>query len=186
MAEKKSRWYENIWLVTIGGGIAATAIGTLVYDKVKDKPILSTFWGWIVMAGHGIVSSLNYQLKVWWIPAAIVCIILLLLVIAYFQRDTPEDNHQPIKPPFADYVEDRFSKWTWRWDWQLKNDGWDVINLTPYCEKCDTPIQEYGDFFSSDPMCPRCKVRTYPKYSEGTKETKVLILDNVRKKYPQR
>ena len=176
---KKSSWHNNIWLVTGVCAIGGTTVGTLIYDRVKDKPILTTILNWLGTIWGWVKSFLNFELKVWWLIVAILAIALVIIIaIAYSDKPVGKSG----LPAFTSYKKDRFLRWTWRWDWALGKNGWDIINLTPFCNVCDTQLVNRSNYLEQIIVCPRCN-KTIQDYAEGSIEIETLIRDNVRKEH---
>lgn len=72
---------KSAWGIGIGTTLLGFAL-TVLYDLVKDKPVLSTIWNIIKAIWGLIITALNLELRLWWILLGIVVLILILLVIA--------------------------------------------------------------------------------------------------------
>ena len=183
MASKKERWLNNNWVVTILGCSLATVLGTLAYDKVKDKPILTTIIIWLNWVWKIILSIFTFKVAIWAIVLVTISLYCLRRTHLNFSKKTPPDH--------AKYTQDRFYNWIWKWDW--KYDGvqqtWYVANLQPYCQTCNTQLVNKTNFVDVQYECPRCKsfYSLRGLYNAGPPEdiqnVEALIIDNVRKRH---
>ena len=105
---KKKSWLTSSWTI----GIGTTFFGfllSILYDSLKNKPILSTIGQILQFIWNCIISVLSFKLKVWWVLVGIVGIIISLYFISKIQD---------IKPDFYNYTEGVFKHWRWTWKWK--------------------------------------------------------------------
>lgn len=182
MTEKKTKWYNSTWIVTIFGGIITTTVGTLVYDWAKQKPILSTlaqlsktFWTYVV-------TFITFKLPLW----TVVVVAFLAWVV---RKISSKKKKTESKPAFWNYREDKFKNWIWRWDYgiNIMERQYEIRNLQPYCPYDDTQLVNKSTYLQAAFECPRCNT-TFSERSvyqsippEDATSIKALIWDNIRK-----
>ena len=180
MSKSKSNWKKSPWTVAIAT-VIMTPIVSFIFDIVKDKPIFSTIWGWIVWLWNLIISFLNLNIKVWWLIIGIGVIIFILWIISNI-------NNEPKKslPDFLEYKRGTLKKWTWGWEWEFDHykKKWHVSDMHACCPQCNTRLME--GFTHNPDKCPRCDFYA-SYYFENKKEIEYLILDNIDKgNYPKK
>ena len=170
----KKSFIRSPWTISIGTATFSMLL-TILYDSIKQKPILSTLslvfkWIW-----NAIITILNYNIKVWWILLGIFIFILILYLIDKFK---PEKT---FKPDFYDYREDRFRvwKWTWIWKWSQSHKAWIINELKAHCPTCDTPLIDYSSIHGYYFDCPRCSFIARDGQCDNPDKIERVILDNV-------
>ncbi len=174
------KFFNSPWTMALVPVVFGTIL-TAIYDAIKDKPILSTLWGWIKAVWNWIVDFLNLELKVWWIFLGVIAIIVVLCIIAKL----PSKKETNL-PDFVSYKEDTFGGWKWSWEWQLNHydNKWHVNNLQAHCPKCNTPM--FHDTSDTEFQCPRCTFKTdYSSKHKRRSEVEAVIIDNLDRKYKQ-
>lgn len=166
MAKKISSEYK-IAIFSALIGISFTAI----YDFIKEKPILSTFWKFLKWIW---VNIFEFQVSIWQILIALFIIILILFLIPDKKNPTPD---------FLDYTTDTFEDiiWRWKWQWISYRKEWNVKDLIPLCIKCGTATTLEETISSHDyANCPRCNQRM----TRIKKKNKIeaIIIDNLDRK----
>ena len=177
MREKIKRFSKSPWTLALMPVLFGTML-TAIYDAIKDKPILSTLWGWIKTIWGWIVAFLNFELKVWWVLIGISVIIAVLIIISKLSNE--KEN---TLPSFTSYKEDIFGEWKWSWDWHLNSydKKWHVDNLRAHCPKCDTPM--FHDNSDIRFQCPRCGFETnWGSNHKNRFEVEAIIIDNLERK----
>lgn len=173
----KKKVIKSPW--TIGLSVAFFSfLLTVLYDNLKEKPILSTVVNIIKSIKDFVWSILNNDLKLWWILIAFVLIILIKVLIKnIFNSNSVEDA----KPDFLNYKEGKLKKWKWSWDWKWNDleSTWHVLNLSAHCPKCDTPMTDLSTFYGLGFNCPRCRYRAQDMLCEDPEDIERLIIDNL-------
>ena len=103
----KSTWRKSPWVISISTAVFGFLL-TLLYDLFRERPILSTIYEFFVLIINGIISFLNFQLRVWWVLLGIALIVAILYIIFKvwdaFQKDTSSGA-------FLKYTSDTLSGW---------------------------------------------------------------------------
>lgn len=175
------KFWKSPWAIALVPVFLGTIL-TAIYDAIKDKPILSTLWGWIKAIWGWIVAFLNFELKIWWILLGIAGIIAVLFFIAKLSSEK-ETN----LPSFTSYKEDSFGGWKWSWDWRLNSYDrkWHIDNLRAHCPKCNTPM--FHDISDANFQCPRCDFHTDYSIKHKTRsEVEAIIIDNLDRQNKQK
>lgn len=168
------KFWKSPWTISLVTAIFSISL-TAIYDIIKDKPILSTLWGWIKSLWGWFITFINLNLKIWWILIGILVIILLLFVIS--KLTSKKENNLP---DFTSYKEDCFGGWKWSWDWHFNSyeRKWHISNLKAHCPQCDTPM--FHDSSDSTFQCPRCSFQTdYQSKHKRRFEVEAIIIDNL-------
>ena len=178
MKKKTKDFLMNPWTIAIGSGLLLLIV-TIVIDVVSALTILSTIKKNFAVILNGILSFLNFRLKVWWILLGVVFIVFVLHLISeycdYKQKATSE-------PKFVEYTKDYILGFYWKWTWDRRYDGkYDIVNLHPVCSKCDTPLTN-SDISYGKLKCLRCN-EEYWQHLPSEQNIKLMITDNVRRKY---
>ena len=154
--------------IAIFGGVIAI-ISSGVYDYIKEKPILSSIKSFFIWIWENIFE---FELKIWQ-----VLIILLVFSIIYALMKAKR-TEPTVK--FTDYKRDTIhgTKWTWSWQHNFLESKWEVRNITPLCDNCNTRMKfesSYG--VGQTAKCPRCNNRQTGLKDRETIEA--LIIDNI-------
>lgn len=172
------KFLKSPWTISIGTTLFGFIL-TVVYDIFKQKNIFSTLLSVLNWIWKGIISILNFEVKIWWMLVLLVLVIGIMYL--YGSLIKKEDD---TKPAFLGYTHDRLREWKWSWSWEQNyyTKKWSVENLIPHCPKCDTHM--INVFYGSHYKCPRCDFdSTLRGKSESEHEVEALIYDNVRRKY---
>lgn len=166
MAETKEKWIKSTWAIAI----FSVVIGPLIYDFLKEKPIMSTF-----------LSFLTFDLKVWWVLLALATLFIWLKL--YVSR-----TNRRIKSAVPDYKEDEINgrRWTWQWEWNIYEREWSVIKLKCYCPHCDTRLDKHEAGGKVLLDCPRCFHLDSGNASLGFGRITSLICDNYDRREKQK
>lgn len=153
----------------------AGIVFTAIYDLIKSKPILSTFWNGLKWIWNNIFE---FQLTVWQILLGIGILILVLYVLA-----KREDGIQGNQFDWRSYVRDRIHdmNWSWFWEKNILDGKWNVKDLRPVCDSCGTKMH-LNDSYGWDRKfadCPRCG-KVYTDRKDLTK-IEAVIIDNVQR-----
>jgi hypothetical protein len=126
---------SRLLLSTIGGVLFIEIFGHWSYEKLKEIDYVK----FIAIALHWF-RNLTIVIEVYWIVIAFLVVFFLLRywneLFVRFQR----------KPKFYNYKSDKFHNWVWKWNYKyFKNrNRWDIVDLFPYCPKCDLPLYGAG------------------------------------------
>ncbi|MCL2405007.1 MAG: hypothetical protein FWC92_05620 [Defluviitaleaceae bacterium] len=167
------KWLKSAWGISIVTALFSFIL-TVSYDWLGDRPIFSTMWSLIIIVWRGIVTFLNFELRVWWIIVGV----FTMIVIAYIWSRI-SDTSNPA--PFLSYRKDSIKGWNWEWRWYKNHYGkWDIDGLHPVCPKCETPIVESFNIYNIAYNCLRCNYSTKDRLP-NFEHIKVVILDNIKK-----
>jgi len=89
--------------------------------------VVSKIFGWFEFLDviNALKAVLAFEVPIW----AILPMLLLLVAVYLLLKKRPPS-----------YTEDDFGKLhLWRWGWEKQEGKWEIINLAPYCSKCDMP-----------------------------------------------
>ncbi len=167
----------NPWTIAIGSGLTVLLV-TIVIDLITAERIFSTIAAILSSVWNGVFAFLNLKLKVWWVITGIAALVFALYIWSKYL-----DSKKIVQkdPPFLEYTKDYILGYQWRWTWEKTLYGkYDIENLHPICSECETPLTcacGYGQLH-----CLRCN-KTYQKALPDNNEVKVLISDNVRRRY---
>ena len=176
MTQRKNHWINSPWTISIATTLLSLLL-TIVYDYFKNKPILTTIWFISKWIGDLFWTILNFNLKAWWIIAAVLVFILINKL-----------KEEPIlKPDFYNYREGKPKrwKWTWKWEWN-KGKGWRVSDMTAHCPNCKTAMIDYSDIYGFFFDCPRCDFEAKNKQCEDPHKIETIILDDIDKQREKR
>ena len=150
---------------------------TIIGDVIKGERILSTFVDVIAWIWKALIIFLTFEIKVWWILIGI-CLLILGLWIYSKVIDSKEEKEPVI--PFLDYTQDILLGYKWEWTWEKDYFGkYGAENVHPICDKCDTPLVSQ---YTGRLKCLRCN-KTYQKELPDINNVKMMIHDNVKRKY---
>ena len=166
------QFIKSAWGVSIGTTLLGFIL-TVLYDLVKNKPILSTVWNIIKAIWRFIITVLNLELKLWWILLGIIVLILILLIIV---KIGDMKNAEVSNVSFLNYKNDTIQGWNWSWRWEMQYDGkYHIVDLRPLCPKCKTPMRSgLYDYLE----CPRCRHATQ-QYMPNICDIATVIIDNI-------
>ena len=166
------KFLKNPWTIAIGAAIFSFML-TVLRDIISGEQILSTVSSIFSVVGNGIVSFLNFNLKVWWVLVGLAVIFVALWCISNFfsVKETLE---------FLSYTQDTIQGWKWEWTWKKDIYGkFDVSGLHPICSKCGTPLVRSQRYYGGL-ECLRCG-KEYEKELPELDYVKMMIVDNVRR-----
>lgn len=177
MTQNKEHWIKSSWAISIGTAIFSLLL-TMVYDYLKEKPILTTVWEILKWLGNFVWTILNFDLKVWWLLLAVVSFILIIILIANVKKE------KTFKPDFYSYREGKFKRWRWTWGWQWSDseNAWGISDLKAHCPNCDTPMIKHSSFYGLSFDCPRCEFRAEDSQCDEPHKIERIILDNIDRK----
>lgn len=174
------KFWKSPWALALVPVVFGTILSA-IYDAIKDKPVLSTLWGWIKVIWNCVVAFFNIELKIWWILFGIISIIIVLLLVVKFAS-----KNETNLPDFVSYKEDTFGGWKWSWEWQFKryDRKWHIENLRAHCPKCNTPM--FHDSCDTVFWCPRCDFETdFRSKHKRRDEVEAIIIDNLDRQRKQ-
>ena len=76
------KWAKNPWVLGIGTTVIGGVLLSLLLDWIQDIDWLSTFKNVMSFIFNGVVSFLNFEIKVLWLLIAIAIIVVGLFVVA--------------------------------------------------------------------------------------------------------
>ena len=76
------KWAKNPWVLGIGTTVIGGVLLSLLLDWIQGIDWLSTFKNVMGFIFNGVVSFLNFEIKVWWLLIAIAIIVVGLFVVA--------------------------------------------------------------------------------------------------------
>ncbi|MBN2776502.1 MAG: hypothetical protein JXR36_02600 [Bacteroidales bacterium] len=174
MAEKN--WTKSPWAIGLGTAVFSFCL-SVIYDLVKDKPLLSSIWSIIKWAGELIWKILNFNVKLWWIILFVILVIIVLYIIDSAKPKIKENSLSET------YKEDRIKglRWSWEWEYSTFNQSWILSDLKAHCPKCDTPMiaqSSYGLYLD----CPRCDFKDHTRPEDELDKVQRIIIDNVNRR----
>ncbi|MCG2612596.1 hypothetical protein LZZ90_13885 [Flavobacterium sp. SM15] len=168
---------NNEYKIAIFGAFASI-IFTAIYDFIKAKPILSTFWNLLKWIWNHIFE---FQLKIWQILIFFITIWIIKSIIKVFKK--PNENLTTQNDAdWLNYTEDNINGLNWRWKW-IKNvltHKWNIEDLTIACNKCGTSMHLDDSYvYGKTAECPRCenRIRDY----KDLVKIEAIIIDNVKR-----
>lgn len=180
MKNKWKKFIMNPWTVTVGGGLILSIIISVINDWVKKEQVFSTISTIVSMIFNTLCAILNYRIKVWWVLFGVIVLIIIFVLLGLYSNYT---QTTPNKAEFLEYTQDTILGYKWKWNWQKDIYGkYGVENLHPICMQCDTPLVENIYGYGGKYKCLRCG-EGYPKPLPEFANVKMLIHDNVRRKY---
>ncbi|MBL8004530.1 MAG: hypothetical protein JNL36_05495 [Candidatus Kapabacteria bacterium] len=177
MSKNETKWYKSIWTVSLVTSTILPALISIIYDKIKSNPFLTTLseiWNWL---WNCIMYLLNYEVKIWWLFGLSTIIYFLRKMI--LRRKTNQESKYPT------YIEGMYKKILWKWRYFYYYGELGITSLEPHCPKCRTLL--HSDDFSmgySNLQCLRCKNKIKYRVESNDKEKiKKLILGNIENKF---
>ena len=175
MKKNMKKFIMNPWTVSIGSGLLVLLV-TIVVDIANAETVFSTIKKVICVIWNAFVRFLNFNVKVWWI------LIFLAVAVAglYVWSKILESIEKSSAPPeFTKYTVDTILGYKWKWIWEKDYQGkYRIEELHTICSFCDTPLSyDWGEY-----KCLRCN-RNYNNRMPNENNVKMLISDNVRRKY---
>ena len=150
---------------------------TVLYDMAKNRQLLSTAKNILSFIINCVTSFLQFNIKVWWIVAAMIIIIGILFIL--FKIGNAK-NYKQSNPLWIQYRKDSINGWNWEWKWRRDSFGrYYVDDLHPVCNYCGSPLV-YGDDFCDYLKCVRCN-RRFQRGIPQIDHIKMLISDNVQR-----
>lgn len=173
---RNKNWLKSSWTVSLGTTVFSLIL-TMVYDYIKNKPVLSTVLTIFMKLWNFIILILNYRIKVWWLIVGISILIAVVYAISNFK-------HEIVKPDFCNYTNGVLKSWRWSWDWHfnISKNAWNISDLTAHCPRCDTPLIDSCTYYRQKFECPRCNYHAIDSKCEEPYKIERLILDNVNRK----
>ena len=96
------KWAKNPWVLGIGTTVIGGVLLSLLLDWIQSIDWLSTFENVMRFIFNGVVSFLNFEIKVWWLLIAIAIIVVGLFAVAKISGS--QSNN--ILPTFLQYTKD--------------------------------------------------------------------------------
>lgn len=159
--------------ITIFSGFVGI-IFTAIYDLIKSKPILSTFWNGLKWIWRTIFE---FKLTIWQILLILGILILILYILSYRNKDDEilesEFNWRLYN---KDIIHDM--NWSWYWEKNILDGKWYIKDLRPVCNSCGTKMHFSNSSWSSEyAECPRCELKYHDQ--KDIKKIEAVIIDNV-------
>jgi phage FluMu protein Com len=175
------KFLKNPWVLGIGTTVIGGVLLTFVNDWIKGVDLLSTLNTVVDCIVKAIVAFLNFELKVWWVLAAIALIVIALIVISKVLN--ARETNQSI--PFLNYTKDYVLDFSWEWEYKEISDGkYSITNLRPVCSHCGMMLRKGYTIYGSEMKCLRCN--TTNKWEDYyLTDAQMLIEDNIKKNYLQ-
>ncbi len=172
MAKKNKGFWQNNWTITIGSGIILLIVAS-VKDFISKLPVLTTISRIISFVWNDI---LNYKISLWIVLLVTVVIKIARLINARWKKPILNDVVVPESedPPFINYRRDRLKSWTWSWDYNIRGNNFEIINLIPICEKCNMKMLNSANSLFTCPNCSQYR-STYSNTHESIPKIKALI-----------
>lgn len=111
------KWAKNPWVLGIGTTVIGGVLLSLLLDWIQGIDWLSTFKNVMRFIFNGVVSFLNFEIKVWWLLIAIAIIVVGLLVATKIAGS--QSNN--ITPTFLQYTKDYVLGYSWEWTYLMGN-----------------------------------------------------------------
>lgn len=108
MSKKVKNFLMNPWTVGVGTGLIVLLV-TIVVDWISNEKIFNTLSKAVVAVWKGILISLNFELKIWWILVGLAFIVLSVFIL--YRITATRQQKQPA-PPFLDYTSDSILGYT--------------------------------------------------------------------------
>lgn len=174
------KWAKNPWVLGIGTTVIGGVLLSLLLDWIQGIDWLSTFKNIMRFIFNGVVSFLNFEIKVWWLLIAIAIIVVGLFVVAKISGS--QSNNIP--HTFLQYTKDYMLGYSWEWTYSKMYDGkYTISNLHPVCTKCGMRLKQ-GGLYGTEMECLRCN--TTQNWEDSVAyDAQLLIEDNIRKNYSQ-
>lgn len=170
-------FFKKPWVIAIVTTVVGTVLATCVIDLIRGVDWLSTFKVIASFFGKIVGSFLNFELKVWWVLAFLVVVIVGFIIFTKMYDTKPKST----APSFLEYKKDFLLGYTWRWEYEKGYDGkYNIVQLRPVCSTCGMTLKE--DVW--DVECLRCN-NALPWDESKRRDARMLILDNIEKKYFQ-
>ena len=177
MTKIKEHWTKSAWTISIGTAIFSLLL-TMVYDYLKEKPVLTTIW---IIAKYFVnlfCIILDFNIKVWWIIVAVILFVVIVFLIGKLKKE------HTLKPDFYNYREGKFKKWRWTWGWKfdISKNVWLISDLIAHCPNCDTPMINNSSRYELSFDCPRCDFEAIDYQCDEPHKIERIIIDNINRK----
>ena len=153
-------------------------IFTAIYDFIKEKPFLSTFWNIIKWIWNNIFE---FQIRIWQILLLSILLLIIRKIIISFQR-IKKGTIKQNESDWLNYTEEIIDGLKWRWKW-IKNPlthKWNIDDLTIACSKCGTSMHlDESYVYGKTAECPRCE--NHIKNYKDIIKIESIIIDNVKR-----
>lgn len=151
------KYFKSIWLVFIIP-IVTGVISGVITAKIEKINFISALVIMFEKIVSFILDILTFKVPIWIIVIGIFIIIFIIKILIYIEDSNKNLEHQKEneKRVFKDYTEDEYEGIRYKWEWNEKYNGIEMINLHPVCE-CGC-IFNYS-LYDSYLKCPDCKKR---------------------------
>ena len=127
------------------------------------------------------LQLLNHQFYLWEILLYLTILFIVFAAIRMFKNKYSKKKKIE-DPKFLNYLSDEFDSKTWKWNytWNPSTQKYNVINLIPLCDKCNTATILDLEYYDKTATCPRCD---YLMYIFKTPDIiTAIIIDNIARK----
>jgi len=194
MGIKKILNKPNPWLVGIGSPVIVSAVSYSV-AKVAGWDIDNLLKQIYESTLNFLAGVFHFNIQLWVIALIVIGIILLRILILKIHKNSSINNstQEDDLPDFINYTSGVFAgqlKWTWGYSKSSVNGQYDIVDLSPLCERCGTTLTIKHFMSSLDASCPRCKaaffMRTFYNdhdqfYLDAPNDVVAVIIDNIKR-----
>ena len=149
-----------------------------VYLKTEHITYIINFF---LDRSSGFLQLLNHQFYLWEILLYLTILFIVFAAIRMFKNKYSKKKKIE-DPKFLNYLSDEFDSKTWKWNytWNPSTQKYNVINLIPLCDKCNTATILDLEYYDKTATCPRCD---YLMYIFKTPDIiTAIIIDNIARK----
>ncbi|MDT0293971.1 hypothetical protein ACFQ3R_11320 [Mesonia ostreae] len=167
------------WFNGAIGTIILSLIAAIIYDYIKEQPILSTITTISNNIWRFIKNLFSVEIQLW----LIISLLLLYKIIKWFYIKVQKSKIPELPENLKNYKADDFKNWKWKWDWKWDSNKakWKIINLWPFCKKCDIELLDKSNFIQSAMKCPKCEQYFQESKIDDSKGVESMIYDNIQK-----
>lgn len=153
---RKEKWYNHGWVIGIGTTLLSI-LGTLLIDFIKDYPFLDTLKKCVKFFWNTILSTLNFDIKLWWL---LITSFLIYLIVRW--RKSNSNTLTPLDDLMRTYRVDTFGRTnTAKWTWNYRCEGLNitVIDVQPICPQCGSSAEIETRYMATNSAnCSRCRL----------------------------
>lgn len=176
-------WLIDKWL---GGFLIGSSLLILKMYVELPEDSKSNFFNFEWFTG-----ILNVRITLWAVFLIVICLLIITrieksILKSKFISDV-DDNLKIPKNPNKNYTSDVFGvrdfKWTWYYSWESNHQFFQIVNVSPCCPVCYTPMRIHtGSFHSQDyASCHRCRLSGEHDSFELTENKNDIELEIIRR-----